>query len=213
MVKKEKNWNYKLETNDFSSTTDGVYPLFILLSDGDWTVSAFCGSPRKKCVGRDETVRKMFPYSWKETGYTKAWKEGEVERGCTPVCTLLFFFRKRFCVSKPKGCLTRGRKKKARVKAGDIFYGIPGSPCPLSISLSRLIYSTSPSPSAFPQLKTFDFPRRSIITKKKKRIIRANEFLFFFLVSQCSTIHERTREFRVRRLKKRDIHWLKILLF
>lgn len=75
-------------------------------------------------------------------------------------------------------------KKKARVKAGDfIFYGIPGSPCPLSISLSRLIYSTSPSPSAFPQLKTFDFPRRSIITKKKKRIIRANEFLFFFLVS------------------------------
>lgn len=105
-------------------------------------------------------------------------------------------------------------KKKARVKAGDfIFYGIPGSPCPLSISLSRLIYSTSPSPSAFPQLKTFDFPRRSIITKKKKRIIRANEFLFFFLVSQCSTIHERTREFRVRRLKKRDIHWLKILLF
>lgn len=130
------------------------------------------------------------------------------------MCTLLFFFRKRFCVSKPKGCLTRGRKKKARVKAGDfIFYGIPGSPCPLSISLSRLIYSTSPSPSAFPQLKTFDFPRRSIITKKKKRIIRANEFLFFFLVSQCSTIHERTREFRVRRLKKRDIHWLKILLF
>lgn len=212
MVKKEKNWNYKLETNDFSSTTDGVYPLFILLSDGDWTVSAFCGSPRKKCVGRDETVRKMFPYSWKETGYTKAWKEGEVERGCTPVCTLLFFanafaFPNLKVVSHVEG------KKKARVKAGDIFYGIPGSPCPLSISLSRLIYSTSPSPSAFPQLKTFDFPRRSIITKKKKRIIRANEFLFFFLVSQCSTIHERTREFRVRRLKKRDIHWLKILLF
>lgn len=31
MVK--KNWNYTLETNDFSEQM--VYPLFILLSDGD----------------------------------------------------------------------------------------------------------------------------------------------------------------------------------
>lgn len=119
-------------------------------------------------------------------------KSVEGRRGRTRVHTgvHLAFLRKRFCVSKPKGCLTRGRKKKARVKAGDfIFYGIPGSPCPLSISLSRLIYSTSPSPSAFPQLKTFDFPRRSIITKKKKELFVPTNFCFSFsfLNAQQST--------------------------
>lgn len=67
-------------------------------------------------------------------------------------------------------------RKKARVPS-DIFYRIP-SPCPLSISLSRLIYSTryTPLPSAFPQLKTFDFPRRNLSSKK---IIRANVSVFF----------------------------------
>lgn len=171
--KKREEEERKLELHagdEWFLRTDGVSSFYSFIRD--WTVSAFCGSPRKKCVGRD--VGKMFPYSWKETGYTKAWMEGRRRtrvhhRCCAPCFSSSLAFPNLKVVSHVE-------RKKARVPS-DIFYRIP-SPCPLSISLSRLIYSTryTPLPSAFPQLKTFDFPRRNLSSKK---IIRANVSVFF----------------------------------
>lgn len=176
MVK--KNWNYTLETNDFSEQM--VYPLFILLSDGDWTVSAFCGSPRKKCVGRD--VRKMFPYSWKETGYTKAWKEG-VEWRCTGV-HLAFLLRNAFAFPNLK--VVSHVEKKARV-ASDIFYGIPSPSLDFTFTLDL------PDEVVPPRLSTIKNIRLSTSIYRKRLFVPTFLFSFVSMVN-----NPRTREFRVR---------------